>query len=199
MRIGIFGGTFDPPHLGHLILAAEAHYQLNLDRLLWVLTPDPPHKTGRKITSVADRLAMVEAAVLNDPRFEISRIEIDREGPHYAIETVQLLRKAHPGDELIYLVGGDSLQQLNTWYRPHDFIKACDALGVMHRPVNPLDMDRLEAQAPGITSKVRFLDAPLLEISSRELRRRIALGGPYQYYLPPEVVAVIEARNLYRN
>ncbi len=199
MRIGIFGGTFDPPHLGHLILAAEAHFQLALDRLLWVLTPDPPHKLGRVNTSTDDRLAMVAAAISKDSRFEISTVEVDRDGPHYAIDTVQLLREEHPGAELIYLVGGDSLQQLNTWHRPIDFIQACDALGVMHRPDNPLDMGLLEIQAPGITEKVHFLDAPLLEISSRVLRRRIARREPYQYYLPPEVIAVIESRNLYRS
>ena len=198
MRIGIFGGTFDPPHLGHLILAAEAHFQLELDRLLWVLTPVPPHKMGRVITSPDDRLAMVEAAISKDARFEISTVEIDREGPHYAIDTVQLLREEHPKDELIYLVGGDSLQQLNTWHRPIDFIQACDALGVMHRPDNPLDMGQLESQAPGITAKIQFLEAPLLEISSRVLRRRINQGEPYQYYLPQEVITVIEARKLYR-
>ena len=141
---------------------------------------------------------MVEAAVADDPRFEISRVEIDRPGPHYALETVQLLRKDYPDDKLIYLVGGYSLQQLNTWHKPLAFIRACDALGVMPRPMNPLDMALLEKQAPGISKKVRFLEAPLLEISSRELRRRIASGGPYQYYLPPKVIEVIEDRNIYR-
>ena len=93
MRIGIFGGTFDPPHLGHLILAAEAGCQLMLDRLLFVLTADPPHKQGRQITPMEDRLAMLEAALFDNPDFELSRVEIDRPGPHYAVDTIKLLRE----------------------------------------------------------------------------------------------------------
>ncbi len=199
MRIGIFGGTFDPPHLGHLILAAEAHHQLALGRLLWVLTADPPHKTHRAITPLEDRLALVEAAIADNPAFELSRVEIDRPGPHYALETVELLRSRFPGDEMVYLLGGDSLAELPvSWHRPRDFVAACDLLGVMYRPGDSIDLAYLENQIPGLTAKVHLIDAPLLEISSRELRRRIAQREPYRYYLPPAVIQMIEARGLYR-
>ena len=199
MRIGIFGGTFDPPHLGHLILAAEAVHQLGLARLLWVLTADPPHKTHRVITPLDDRLAMVEAAISDNPAFDLSRVEIDRPGPHFALETVNLVREIFPGDEMVYLLGGDSLAGLPvSWYRPQDFVAACDLLGVMYRPGDSIDLVRLETQIPGLTEKVRLIDVPLLEISSRELRRRIAAAEPYRYYLPPAVIRVIETRGLYR-
>lgn len=200
MRIGIFGGTFDPPHLGHLILAAEAQYQLGLARLLWVLTADPPHKLHRVITPVADRLALVEAAISDNQAFDLSRVEIDRPGPHYALNTVELLRKEFPGAELVYLLGGDSLAGLPvSWHQPRAFVAACDLLGVMYRPGDSVDLVRLEKEIPGLTGKVRLIDAPLLEISSRELRRRIAAGEPYRYYLPAAVIRVIEARGLYQS
>ena len=104
-RLGIFGGTFDPPHMGHLILAAEARDQLALDLTIWVLTPDPPHKQGKDIASLEHRLAMVELAMADDPGFLLSHVDIDRPGPHYALDTVNLLRKEYPEDELIYLMG----------------------------------------------------------------------------------------------
>ena len=112
MRIGIFGGTFDPPHVGHLILAAEARDQLDLDCVLWVVTPDPPHKTTRALTPLETRLVMVHAAIDGDERFQISRIEIDRPGPHYSADTVRILAEEYPGSQLYYLMGGDSLRDL---------------------------------------------------------------------------------------
>lgn len=199
MRIGIFGGTFDPPHLGHLILAAEASYQLALDRLLFVLTPDPPHKKHRKVTGVEDRQAMLEAAIADNPAFELSRIEIDRPGPHYTVDTVRLLRGEYPQDELIYLMGGDSLENMPVdWYKPAEFVQACDYLGVMRRPHDEIDLDKLEALYPGIKAKVQYMDAPLLEIASREIRQRAAGERPYRYYLPASVCRVIRRRGLYR-
>lgn len=197
-RLGVFGGTFDPPHLGHLILAGEALDQLGLDRLLWVVTPDPPHKQGRSITRLSDRLALVETAIADEPAFTLSRVEIDRPGPHYALDTVRLLHDRHPGDELVYLMGGDSLVDLPDWHRPRELVKACDALGVMRRPEEVIDLAELEGQLPGLTSKVRFIDAPLLEISSSDLRERAAAGRPIRYYLPSGVFDLIQRRGLYR-
>ncbi len=197
-RIGIFGGTFDPPHLGHLILAAEARDQLLLDRLLWVLTPFPPHKRDQTITSLEHRLNMLTVTISADPRFELSRVEIDRPGPHYALDTVRLVAEKYPHAELTYLMGGDSLRDLPDWHRPRDFLAAIDALGVMRRPGEPVDLTLLEDILPGITKKVRFVEAPLLEISSRDIRRRIETGRMYRYYLPATVFAYIEDNGLYR-
>lgn len=198
MRIGIFGGTFDPPHLGHLILAAEARSQLNLDRLLFVLTPLPPHKGDHQIATLDDRLAMVSAAIQDDPGFELSRIEVDRPGPHYSADTVRQVRGLYPNATLAFLMGGDSLRTLHTWKRAQDFVDACDVLGVMRRPYQRVSLDSLEKKLPGSREKVQFIDAPLLEISSRQIRRRIAEGRPYRYYLSPPVLDVIESRGLYR-
>jgi nicotinate-nucleotide adenylyltransferase len=196
--LGIFGGTFDPPHVGHQILAAEALHQLKLDKVLWVLTPDPPHKQQQPITQLSVRLQMVMAAIADEPAFEISRVEIDRPSPHYAVETVRLLQDQFPGERLVYLMGGDSLHDLPTWFAAPDFVGACHALGVMRRPGDQIDLSHLERQTPGITSKIQFIEAPLLEIAASQIRSRIRLGHPFRYYLPPTVYEIIQHTNLYR-
>ena len=197
-RIGIFGGTFDPPHLGHLILASEAHVQLKLTRLLWVLTPVPPHKINRPISSLSDRLAMVRLALKDEPAFELSNIEIERPGPHYTLDTIRVFSNQYPNADLILLLGGDSLRDLPTWYRPADLVAACHQIGVMRRPGDSIDMAELEAKIPGLKTKVKFVEAPLLEIASSEIRRRAARGLPFRYYLLPAVYQYIQEHNLYR-
>jgi nicotinate-nucleotide adenylyltransferase len=199
MRIGIFGGTFDPPHLGHLILAAEAYHQLKLDKLLFVLTSDPPHKQDLLISPFPERLAMLEAAIADNPAFALSRVEVDRPGPHYAVDTMRLLKKEFPGDTLIYLMGGDSLRDLPiNWHKPDEFIAACDVLGVMRRPQDEIDLESLEAEIPGVSAKIEFMNAPLLEIAARQIRRRVAEGRPYRYYLPDAVCQIIQEKKLYQ-
>lgn len=198
MRLGIFGGTFDPPHVGHLILAAEAFEQLHLDRLLWVLTPDPPHKQNQIISNEKMRLELLRLAISDSPQFELSRVELDRPGPHYALDTVRLLREQFPGWELFYLIGGDSLRDMPTWHEPQALVRAVDAFGVMRRPGVAFDMPALEATLPGITQKVIFLDVPLLEISSTEIRARLAQGRTARYYLLPRVYERIVKKGYYR-
>jgi len=195
--LGIFGGTFDPPHLGHLILAVEACQQLGLRRLLWVLTPIPPHKLDQTITPSEHRLAMLQLAIAGNPDFELSRVEMDRRGPHYALDTVNLLAEQNPGAEMVYLMGGDSLRDLPAWHRPADLVSACRYLGVMRRPGDSIHLPALEAILSGITHKIRFVDAPLVEISSREIRQRVAEGRPFRYLLPPAVYDYILEHNLY--
>lgn len=196
--IGIFGGTFDPPHLGHLILAAEAHAQLGLDRLLWVLTPDPPHKQGLSIAPLKHRLAMVKLAIDADYQFELSTVDMDRPGPQFVVDTVKILADQNPGTNLIYLMGGDSLRDLPLWHRPADFIAACHAIGVMRRPGDVIDLPGLESKFHGLTAKVRFVKAPLLDIAAHEIRARVAGGRPFRYFLPPGVYHYIIKHNLYR-
>jgi nicotinate-nucleotide adenylyltransferase len=199
MRLGIFGGTFDPPHVGHLILATEAQYQLQLERVLWVLTPWPPHKAGQPITPVEERLELLYASLDGNPDFELSRVDLDRQPPHYAVDTVELLHKTHPSAELVYLMGGDSLRELPTWHTPQAFVRACDEIGVMERPGREFNLPELEQILPGLSERVRFIEAPLLEISSTRLRHRIADGEPCRYYFLPAVYRLIEERRLYRN
>lgn len=197
IRIGIFGGTFDPPHLGHLILAAEAKDQLKLDRLLWVLTPDPPHKKKQRLTPIEIRYNLVEASLKNDDNFELSRVDLDRPGPHYTLDTIKIVAKRYPEADIFYIIGGDSLSDFPNWYHAKDILTAVSGLGVMRRPGDEIDLDCLERILPGIKEKVRFVDAPLLEISSHEIRKRIQESRPYRYYLKPEVFNLIRKENLY--
>ena len=197
-KLGLFGGTFDPPHLGHLILAAEAHHQLALDCVLWVLTPEPPHKSGLIISAWQTRMQLLEAAIGSDPGFAISRVDIARPPPHYAFETVRLVKQEYPDDELVYLMGGDELRDLATWKQPADFVAACDAIGVMRRPADAVDLLALEREFPGVTEKVWFLAAPLIEISASEIRRRIGSGQPVRYFLPQPVYDLILEQKLYQ-
>jgi len=194
---GIFGGTFDPPHLGHLILASESLSQLGLDRLLWVLTPDPPHKPGHPITPFSQRLEMLHLAIVDEPRFEICEAEINRPGPHYTVETLRLLKDQNDSRKLVFLMGGDSLRDLPTWREPMEIIRLCHALGVMRRPGDAVDLSALEMKIPGLSSKVRLVDVPLLEISSRQIRERVARKTSFRYYLHPRVYDYILKTGLY--
>jgi nicotinate-nucleotide adenylyltransferase len=197
-QIGLFGGTFDPPHVGHLILASEAYSQLGLDRLFWILTPDPPHKQDQSITSVEHRLAMVKLAIEDNPSFELSRVELDRPGPHYTVETLKLVAEQNPDAEIIPIIGGDSLQDLPLWHQPKELLYAAHWIGVMRRPGEETSLEALERELPGISSKVHYVDAPLLEIASREIRSRIAKGKTFRYYLPPSVYEYIQQHHLYQ-
>jgi nicotinate-nucleotide adenylyltransferase len=196
-RIGIFGGTFDPPHLGHLILASEVRYQLRLDRLLWVLTPAPPHKPDRPITPLHHRLAMVAAALSDAPDFELSSVEIDRSPPHYAIDTVRLLRTQFPGDALIFLMGGDSLRTLGEWHQAEALVAELDGIGVMRRPEDQVDLKDIRSRLPGVAEKTHIVLAPLLDIASSDIRKRVREGAPYRYYVHPAVFELIRTGRIY--
>jgi nicotinate-nucleotide adenylyltransferase len=197
LRIGVFGGTFDPPHIAHLVLADEARYQLNLDKVLWLLTPDPPHKRERTLTPANQRLTLLEAAIDKNPCFSVSKIDITRPPPQYAVDTMLILRKRHPRSKIFYIMGGDSLQDLPTWERPLEFVDQCEGLAVMRRPGAELDLDAINLLIPGISEKTIFLDAPLMNISASEIRERRNSGRPYRYYVPDRVFYLIQELNLY--
>jgi nicotinate-nucleotide adenylyltransferase len=196
-RIGIFGGTFDPPHLAHLLLASEAAHQFKLSRVLWVLTPDPPHKGDQIITPVEHRLVMLNLTITDNPLFEISRLELDRPGPHYTVDTIRQLAAQEPNSDLVLLIGGDSLHDLPNWRLPSDLVTAVHLIGVMRRPGDSVNLSTLEASIPGLTAKVRFVDTLLQDISSSEIRRRAANGEPYRYYVSSSVYQYIVENNLY--
>jgi len=198
-RLGIYGGTFDPPHLGHLILAETAADTLRLDRVLFVPAGTPPHKAAATLRSAAEhRLAMVRLAIESNSRFALSRVDLDRPGPHYSVDMLHLLRDEHPGAALFFLIGADSLADLPTWSRPRELIGlAC--LGVMRRPGAAPDLDALEREIPGLHRRMMWLDAPTIDIAASDLARRIAAGRSVRYQIPDDVCLYIEEHGLYRN
>jgi nicotinate-nucleotide adenylyltransferase len=196
-RVGVFGGTFDPPHLGHLILASEAHSQLHLDLMLWVLTGMPPHKLGLALSPLKDRLAMLKLALQDAPAFQLSTVDMHRPGPHFTSDTLKLVADRYRGAELVLILGGDSLHDLPNWHDPMDLIASCSEIGVMRRPVDSIDLAALERKLPGLASKVKFVDAPLLEIASHEIRERALTGRPFRYFVLPSVYNYILRHHLY--
>ncbi|MGB7093456.1 MAG: nicotinate-nucleotide adenylyltransferase [Anaerolineales bacterium] len=199
MKLGIYGGTFDPPHLAHLILAEESLYQLNLDRILWLLTPESPLKPDMQISSWEQRLELLEAALEDNPKFDVSRVDIDRPGPYYAHESMKILVEFHEGDQLIYLMGGDSLGDLPKWERPDEFVKNCHQIGVMQRPGTDINLEYLEHTIPGIHSKLIWVESPLMEISGRMIRERLKIGEPVRYFLPNAVYEIIIEKDFYNS
>jgi len=198
MRFGVFGGTFDPPHLAHLILAEEARFQLELERILWVLTPVSPLKPGVHVSPWKHRFELLEAALVDNSKFEISRVDIDRAAPHYTFETLRILGERYPADDIVFLMGDDSLRDLPQWEKPEELLSNCKEIGVMRRPGAEINMPEVEHLIPGLSSKVKWVEAPLLEISGRLIRKRLRLGEPVRYFLPDEVYRIIKAKNLYR-
>lgn len=197
-RVGLFGGTFDPIHIGHLILAEEARFHLGLDRVYLAPVGDPPHKQGRTLTPSVHRLQMVELAIADMPGLWLSRIDVDRPGPHYTNDTVQLLRQqAGPTADLYFLMGMDSLRDLPRWREPHWLIQQC-TLVVLTRHDIELDWRQLEAALPGLRERVVLLDMPELEIASHTLQERIRRGAPICHQVPRLVEAYIRKHGLYQ-
>lgn len=195
-RIGILGGTFDPPHTGHLILAECAVDALQLNQLLFIPAADPPHKQDETITPVTHRLAMLERALAGNERFAISRADIDRPGPHYSLDMVQIIQTEYPQAELYFVMGGDSLRDLPQWHRPEEFVKRC-WLAVMRRPGTEIDPAIHEAIIPGLAQRVIMIDAPLIDISSTDITQRRIQGKSIRYFVPDLVLDYIEAHQLY--
>jgi nicotinate-nucleotide adenylyltransferase len=196
--IGIFGGTFDPPHIGHLILAEEALFQLGLSQVKWVITPNPPHKKFRQITDVHTRIQLVQASIRSNPVFTISTVDLDRPPPHFAVDTLHLLADEYPGARLVYLIGGDSLHDLPQWYTPDKLLEACHSLGVMRRPGDRVNLEALFRELPSLKHKLLWITTPGLEVSASSIRQKIARNEAFRYYLHPEVYLLIQSMKLYR-
>lgn len=199
-RYGILGGTFDPPHVGHLALAQEVYVRLGLDRVWFVPAGEPPHKAGKPISAAEDRLAMVELAIAGDDRFAVSTIEVERPGPSYTADTLETLRARWSGIDIVFMMGWDMLVYLPKWYAPERVVAAVDVLAASHRPGVPVAEDEIEHLAslvPGLREKLTVLPAPQLDVAATTLRERVALGLPIRYLVPDAVRRYIEERELY--
>ena len=193
--VGMMGGTFDPIHVGHLVIAEEAREALSLERVLFVPAGVPPHKPAGEVTRAEDRVAMVQAAIAGNPAFELSRVEIDRPGPSYTVDTVELLATDL---EVTVILSAETFRELPTWHQP-DRLFAAARVAVVPREGYPApDPAWLSEAFPGREDRVTYLEAPHLGISSTVIRARVAEGRSIRYLVPPAVEAYITDHHLYR-
>jgi nicotinate-nucleotide adenylyltransferase len=195
-RVGILGGTFDPIHYGHLLIAEEARAALGLHRTLLIPAGRQPLKHGAHIASPAQRLAMTRLACADNPALEVSSVEVERPGLSYTVNTLEELHRADIG-QLHFILGADALADLHRWYEAPRILQLARIVAV-RRPGHVLDIDTIETRLPGLSARLIVIDGPLLEISSSELRQRVAAGKPIRYMTPHPVVEYIAANRLYR-
>jgi len=195
-RIGVMGGTFDPIHHGHLIAAEEARWQFRLDQVVFVPTGQPWQKPVG-VSPAEDRYRMTVIATASNPAFTVSRLELDRPGPTYTVDTLRRLRaEVADGTRLFLITGADAVLQLRTWKEPQQVLAQAELIAAT-RP--DFDLDRLVEQVPGATGRVHRLEIPALAISSTDLRARVARGAPIQYLVPDGVARYIHEHALYRS
>ncbi|HEV2066506.1 MAG TPA: nicotinate-nucleotide adenylyltransferase [Thermomicrobiales bacterium] len=196
-RIGVFGGTFDPIHHGHLIAAAELRHALRVDRVLFVPASRPPHKQSAVQASDQDRLAMLRLAIARDEGFQMSMIEYERAGLSYTVDTLAALRDEYPGALLFLFLGEDALRDLPTWHRPEGILSLA-RLGIATRPRSHLDLDVLYRALPGTRGRIELVPTPSIGISATDLRARVADGRPIRYQTPDAVIDYIRQHGIYR-
>jgi len=202
-RIGLIGGTFDPIHYGHLVIAEEVHCQLELAEMVFIPVGHPPHKAERSdITPAHHRLTMLQLAIASNPHFTYSCIELDRSGPSYTVDTLRTLHEQWGMQtELYFVLGWDSLEELHHWYDPLGILAQLTCLVAVGRPgygEGNVYNEELEERLPGITERLRVVAVPQLDISATDLRHRVAQGRPITYQLPEAVERYIVTHGLYR-
>ena len=194
-RLGILGGTFDPIHIGHLVMASYAIDALDLDRVWFMPAQTPPHKQ-REITDVAHRAEMVRLAVNLDSRFTFSDLDLRGDRPSYTSELLTILGESLTGTELFFLIGADSLATFSTWHEPEVILEKA-VLGVAERPGSTID-NSVRSSVQGLATRIREFDSPLIELSSTEIRERRALHKSITYLVPEVVENYIIENGLYR-
>ncbi len=198
LRVGVFGGTFDPVHVGHLIAAERATELLHLDKMLFVPAGEPWFKAGEPVTDAGHRLNMVRLAVESNPRFSVSDVEVVRPGPSYTIDTLEKLHEdAPPGTEFFLVLGLDALAEIHRWRSPERVFELATVVGVS-RPGAEFDSAILRDIFPSAAERVIMLDVPMVDVGATELRRRAAEGNSLRYLVPDSVERYIREHGLYR-
>ncbi|MFC1942026.1 nicotinate-nucleotide adenylyltransferase [Chloroflexota bacterium] len=198
MRIGVLGGTFDPVHIGHLKMAEEAKTSLELSAIIMVPAGQPLLKSAHPITAAEHRLQMLQLAVANIPHFQVSIMEIERPGPTYTVDTIENLQTHYGNDDEIYFIlGCDSLSRFAEWREPVRIIQMCYLVAVPRPGCQPPDIEALEADIPGISRRVMFLDKPKIDISASEIREKVARGLSIRDLVPGQVEEYIWRKKLY--
>lgn len=196
-RLGILGGTFDPIHLAHLMLASEALHQLSLDQVLFIPSSIPPHKQNGTFADAQQRLCMTELAIQGESAFQVCDIELQRSGPSYSVDTVAALRETlAEHDEIYFIIGWDAFKMLDSWRNPHRLAELC-LFAVAGRPgAGVIDNSRYPESCP--PERVHHINTPQMSISSTDIRSRIQNGRPYHYMLPEAVYRYIRQNDIYR-
>lgn len=200
-KLGILGGTFNPVHQGHLILAQDALEHFGLNRVLFIPCAQPPHKAPNSLAAAKHRLAMLRAAVADNPRFEISTIELERSGPSFTIETLKTLRETHPDTRFYFMIGTDSLLELHQWREISELLELCEFVTMLRPgfPVEHLAEERLNLPPPWPARLLKNLfPGHAADISSTDIRRRVAAGCSIRYLVPDAVAGYIAAQGLYQ-
>lgn len=200
-KLGILGGTFNPVHHGHLILAQDALEHFGLDRVLLIPCAQPPHKSPEKLAAAEHRVAMLRMAIGDDPRFEVSALELERRGPSYTIETIKALQAERPTATLHFIIGTDSLLELHQWYLVGQLLELCEFVTMLRPgfPVEHLTEERLHLPARwGSRLLANLFPGHAADISSTDIRRRVAAGRSIRYLVPAAVARYIAAEGLYR-
>jgi len=199
LRLGVMGGTFDPIHFGHLVTAEEALVQFNLDRVLFMPTGRPVRKTHRYVSSAEDRYLMTVIATASNPDFEVSRLEVDRPGETYTVDTMAALRDMYgPRAGLFFITGADAVREILTWKDAERFGELCTFIAATRPGFEPDLTAPLAADADVALPRVEYMEVPALAISSSDIRERVAGRRPVSYLLPEAVAAYIEKNGLYR-
>jgi nicotinate-nucleotide adenylyltransferase len=197
-RIGILGGTFNPPHLAHLVCAQEALVQLGLERVVLMPVGVPPHKEAGEDPGGGHRYEMCRLATAKDERLAVSRLELDREGASYTADTLRAIHETTPGDELTFIVGGDMAYSLPTWREPEAVLELATLAVAERAGARRAEIEqRLSELAGG--DRVRFFEMPRIDVSSSDIRRRVREDWPIRYLVPDEVARYIGAHGLYRS
>ena len=198
MNIGVLGGTFDPVHMGHLIVAEETKGRLNLAEVLFVPAGQPWLKANNFISPAEHRIQMVRLAIADEPSFKLSTMEIERAGPSYTVDTIaQLKAQLGTGDKLFFILGWDILIQLPQWHEPSRLVRMCRLVPVPRVGYPSPDFDSVEAAVPGLSQSLIILDTPQIEISSSEIRDRVARGLSIHHLVPEPVETYIKQHRLY--
>lgn len=199
-KLGVFGGSFNPVHTGHLVLAQDALEQFELDEMLLVPCRNPPHKPHSELVPAPHRRAMLEAVCEEDPRFEVSDMELNRNGISYTMDTIQQLQLLYPDDEICFVIGSDTVPDLPTWHRVGELLNLCTFL-VMARPgFERKELERMDLDLPAPWPDRllnHIVDGHLIEISSSDIRMRVAEGMSIRYLVPPVVEMYIYEHGLY--
>jgi nicotinate-nucleotide adenylyltransferase len=196
LRVGILGGAFNPPHIGHLVCAQEALVQLELDKVVFMPFGQPPHRELEDDPGPEARLELVELAVGEDSRFEMSRLEVDRSGPSYTADTLRELRDKSPDEELFLVLGGDQAAALPRWHEPETVLSLATVAVVERSNWSRNAIGITVGRMPG-AERIRYLDMPIIQVSSSAIRRRVRSGQPIRYLVPDSVADHIEAKGLY--